>query len=210
VKAATTVILSIGFVALAASIGLRASPQAPAATAPVAQESTADEQEPLGTLEERIQRGFEIAPVPLNMEGKDRNLVGLGSYLVNAGGGCNDCHTNPSYAEGGDPFLGQPEKVNAARYLAGGTPFGPFVSRNLTPRANGLPANLTFEQFRIVMRRGYDLKGRAPHVPANGQDLLQVMPWPVYSHLRREDLRAIYEYLRAIPSLPSASASQNP
>ena len=33
-----------------------------------------------------IQRGFEIAPVPLNLAGKNRDLVGLGSYLVNAVG----------------------------------------------------------------------------------------------------------------------------
>ena len=38
--------------------------------------------------------------------------------------------------------------------LAGGAPFGPPgnpdtpVSRNLTPRSNGRPANLTFAQFR--------------------------------------------------------------
>jgi len=29
--------------------------------------------------------------------------------------------------------------------------------------------------------------------------LLQVMPWPVYQDLTDRDLRAIYEYLRAIP-----------
>jgi hypothetical protein len=40
----------------------------------------------------RIRRGFEIAPVPLNLRGKDPALVGLGSYLVTSGG-CNDCHT---------------------------------------------------------------------------------------------------------------------
>jgi hypothetical protein len=40
----------------------------------------------------RIQRGFEITPVPLNLGGKDRNLVGLGSYIVNTSG-CIDCHT---------------------------------------------------------------------------------------------------------------------
>ena len=33
-----------------------------------------------------IKRGFEIAPVPLNLEGKNRALVGLGSYIVNAQG----------------------------------------------------------------------------------------------------------------------------
>jgi hypothetical protein len=45
----------------------------------------------------RIQQGFAIAPVTLNLDKKNRALVGLGSYLVNAVGGCNDCHTAPSY-----------------------------------------------------------------------------------------------------------------
>jgi len=31
-----------------------------------------------------IARGFAIAPVHLNLRGKDRALVGLGSYIVNA------------------------------------------------------------------------------------------------------------------------------
>ena len=57
----------------------------------------------------QIQRGFEINPVPLDLNGKNRGLVGLGSYIVNTTG-CNDCHTNPSYAPGGNPFLGQPEE----------------------------------------------------------------------------------------------------
>jgi hypothetical protein len=214
-KSVATVVLALGFTGLVASIALHASPQsqgtssAVSADASVAVEDSADAQdsESLGTLQERIARGFEIAPVRLNLEGKDRDLVGLGSYLVNAVGGCNDCHTNPPFAEGRDPYLGQSPKVNASRYLAGGTAFGPFVSRNLTPRANGRPANLTFEQFRIVMRHGYDLKGREPFVPSRSNDLLQVMPWPVYSHMRRTDLRAIYEYLRAIPSLPTTPPS---
>src|SRR5258705_172691 len=79
--------------------------------------------------ESKIHRGFAIAPVPLNLAHKNRALVGLGSYLVNAVGGCNDCHTNPSYLAGGDPFQGQTKKVNAAGYLAGGQVFGPFTSR---------------------------------------------------------------------------------
>lgn len=159
----------------------------------------------LDTFGARIARGFEIAPVPLNLDGKNRQLVGLGSYIVNGQGGCNDCHTNPPFLPGGDPFLGQPTRVNAARYLAGGMAFGPFVSRNLTPRANGRPAGLTFEQFRQVMRRGIDFRRRPPHVPSETHDLLQVMPWPVYRHMRRADLRAIYEYLSAIPSIPPGS-----
>ena len=59
--------------------------------------------------ESRIEQGFEIAPVPLNLEGKNRALVGLGSYLVNAAGDCNACHNpgpgNNQFASGGNPFL---------------------------------------------------------------------------------------------------------
>jgi len=36
--------------------------------------------------ESKIQQGFNIAPVPLNLSGKNRALVGMGSYLVNAVG----------------------------------------------------------------------------------------------------------------------------
>jgi hypothetical protein len=139
----------------------------------------------------RIARGYQIAPVHLNLKGKDRALVGLGSYIVNAQGGCNDCHTNPPYAPGGDPYLGQPKKINAAHYLAGGTEFGPFVSKNITPDANGLPHGLTFQEFKAVMRTGHD--------PDEPDEILQVMPWPVYGDMIDRDLKAVYEYLRSIP-----------
>jgi hypothetical protein len=143
---------------------------------------------------ERIVRGFQIAPVHLTLRNRDRNLVGLGSYIVNAQGGCNDCHTNPPYAPGGDPYKGEPTKINAARYLAGGTPFGPFVvSRNITPDSHGLPAGLTLAEFKSVMRTGHD--------PDDPGDILQVMPWPVYGNMTDNDLRAVYEYLRSIPHI---------
>ena len=37
-----------------------------------------------------IRIGYDIAPVTLNTRGKNALLVGLGSYIVNAQGGCND------------------------------------------------------------------------------------------------------------------------
>jgi hypothetical protein len=100
--------------------------------------------------ESQIQRGLAISPVPLNLAGKNRSLVALGSYIVNAQGGCNDCHTwrvdatepggGSNYEAGGNPFLGEQERIYAAGYLGGGRPFfGPVISRNLTPDASGLP-----------------------------------------------------------------------
>ena len=32
----------------------------------------------------RVQQGLAIAPVPLDLQGRNRALVGLGSYIVNA------------------------------------------------------------------------------------------------------------------------------
>jgi hypothetical protein len=146
----------------------------------------------------RILTGYKIAPVPLHLTRKsDVKLVGLGSYLVNAVGGCNDCHTNPPYAPGGNPFQGQKKVVNAAHYLAGGVAFGPFISRNLTPQGpKGLPAGHTYAEFRQIMRTGVDLD----HVHPMISPLLQVMPWPVYQDLTERDLQAIYEYLSVIPT----------
>ena len=87
------------------------------------------------------------------------------------------------------------KQVNVNCYLAGGTAFGPFVSRDITPWENGMPAGLTFDAFRHVIRTGED--------PDNPGQLLQVMPWPVYQSMTDRDLRAIYEYLSAIPAIPA-------
>lgn len=146
----------------------------------------------------RVQIGFRIAPVPLDLRGKNVALVKLGSYLVNAVGGCNDCHTHPSYVAGGDPFQGETEIINADQYLTGGREFGPFTSRNITPDQFGRPAGLTFEEFEHLLRTGED-----PDAPGT---LLQVMPWPIYGKMTDHDLRAIYEFLRSIPSRPDNPA----
>ena len=144
----------------------------------------------------QILRGFEIAPVKLNLAGKDWALVGLGSYLVNTTG-CNDCHTHPNWADGGNPYLGQPEQINTAQYLSGGRQFGPITSANITPDNDkyGRPAGLTLGEFLEVMHTGHE-PGDLP-----GEQPLQVMPWPLYRWKTDRDLKAMYEYLRAIPHL---------
>ena len=144
----------------------------------------------------RIVVGFKVAPVPLNLAHKNADLVGLGSYLVNGVAGCSDCHTNPTYVTGGDPFKGERKVVNAAHYLAGGgMQFGPiFVPRNLTPE-NGLPAGHTYAEFRNILRTGIDYD----HAHPQFGPLLQVMPWPGFQSMTDHDIRAIYEYLSAIP-----------
>jgi len=170
--------------------------------------------------ESKIQRGLAIAPVPLNMQGKHRALLGLGSYLVNAVVECNGCHSAgpmTQYVPGGNPYFGQPTIVNPATYLGDGRNFGPLVpgtpdivSRNLTPAKTGLPiGGDTFDEFVEIMRTGIDFDGVHPTCsatvtvnclppPFDGA-LLQIMPWPAHQYMSDFDLRAIYEYLSAIP-----------
>src|SRR5205814_4632104 len=109
--------------------------------------------------ESRIRRGFESAPVPLNLAHKNRALVGLGSYIVNVVSECNGCHSaGPAtqFATGHSPYFRPgpftpPAAVNPATYLGGGRDFGQvgpitsstipphIVSRNLAPDTSGLP-----------------------------------------------------------------------
>jgi hypothetical protein len=178
------------------------------------------------TDESMVRRGFEIAPVPLSLRGKDRELVGLGSYLVNAVASCNDCHSaGPAveFAPGGNPYFkgNPPTVINQSVYLGGGRNFGALVpgtpeivSRNLTPDRTGRPVGgRTLAEFEHILRTGEDLDHLHPNctatvttncfpaaLPFNG-DLLQIMPWPILQNLTRRDIRAIYEYLSAIPCI---------
>jgi hypothetical protein len=144
---------------------------------------------------QRIQIGFQISPVKMNLRHQDKDLVGLGSYLVNANSFCSDCHTSPPWVPGHNPHLGQPAQINTAVFLAGGLSFGPVVSRNITPEANGLPAGMTLSQFLLVMRTGIDLDNLHPQL----SKFLLVMPWPQFHNLTRHELEAIYAYLSTIP-----------
>jgi hypothetical protein len=178
----------------------------------------------------KIEQGFEIAPVPLNLEGKNRALVGLGSYIVNAQADCNGCHSaGPAteFVRGGNPyFINQKEQINPGTYLGGGRVFPPIsgptapliISRNLTPSTKtGLPeGDHTFAEFLEILRTGKDFDHlhpncsatvttncfptNPPNPPVNG-DLLQIMAWPAYKNMSDHDIRAIYEYLKAIPCI---------
>ena len=137
--------------------------------------------------------GLKLAPVPLNLAGRNKTLVGLGSYLVNLAT-CFGCHTTPEYAPGGNPFLGQKPKINTAGYMAGGRSFGSVKSANVTPDKKGRPAGLTYDEFVAAMTRGKDHD--------DPDRLLQTMPWPAYKYLTTRQLQAMYAYLSSIPSLP--------
>jgi hypothetical protein len=130
--------------------------------------------------------GLRIAPSFINMDGKDRTLVGLGSFIVNAQADCNGCHgSDPvnEYLVPGNPYflppLNHPVKYNQATYLNGGQNFGPvgpgivqdknsplyagpglgpnIITRNLTPDYTGNPeGGNNLARFIKIMRTGHD------------------------------------------------------
>ena len=144
-----------------------------------------------------IRIGFAVAPVPLTYADKNKDMVGLGSYLVNVVGGCNGCHGNdPSteYIPSGNPYLRKPPggpflgttQVNQATYLGGGRDFGVFpspggtvriISRNLTPDKSGLAeGGHTLAEFMQIMRTGVDLDHAHPNCPTNAPNCIQPPP----------------------------------
>ncbi|MGH9647759.1 MAG: hypothetical protein ACRD4E_13190 [Bryobacteraceae bacterium] len=153
-----------------------------------------------------IQIGLNFASsagITLNMAGKDRDMVGLGSYLVNVAGDCNGCHTNSpntEYAAAGNPYLLPPafngtKMINPATYLGGGSVFGPLpgadgtptvniISRNLTPDKTGRPeGGNTLSDFKHIMRTGADLDHVHPTCPNSGPATPNCLHFPFNGEL---------------------------
>ena len=122
--------------------------------------------------------GLKIAPSFINARGKDPNLVGLGSFIVNGQADCNGCHgSDPitEFAPNHNPYLlppGQTVQYTQAVYLNGGADFGPvgggivngvagpgpdIITRNLTPDKTGNPAGgINLKDFITIIRTGHD------------------------------------------------------
>jgi mono/diheme cytochrome c family protein len=140
--------------------------------------------------------------------------VKRGEYLVNAVGGCNDCHTPMKLGPNGpepdmtkflsghqaDEKLPPPPAASGpwiATVSASGTawsgPWGISYTQNLTPDMETGLGNYTEDQFLMTIRVGKK-QGR-------GRALLPPMPWMVYGKMTDEDLKSIYAYLRTIKPL---------
>jgi mono/diheme cytochrome c family protein len=138
--------------------------------------------------------GLRLAPQGLNVAGLPPEVVdqvARGSYLVNGVADCATCHTTSTgYLAGGFEFpLPFPDVQG----------FTSVFSRNLTPDPEtGLP--LTEDEFIEAIRTGKDFHDSTP---ADPQQLI-VMPWHIYRFMSRDDLEAIYAFLRRIPPVRNA------
>ena len=134
--------------------------------------------------------------------------IDKGKYLVEIMG-CADCHAPKKMTAQGpipDPDLGlsgHPAKIPMGKVLktqdwvlfhpmntiAVG-PWGASFSANLTPDATGI-GSWSEEQFIIAMTEGKS-KGIRTARP-----LLPPMPWPNYVNMKKEDLSAVFAYLKS-------------
>ena len=109
--------------------------------------------------------------------GDDIALIKKGEYLTKAGD-CVACHT----VKGGKSFAGG---------LGMRTPFGTYYSPNITPNKKYGLGSWTEQDFIKAMKKG---------VSKDGSHLFPVFPYIYYSKVTDEDLKAIWAYLKAIPS----------
>ena len=138
----------------------------------------------------------------------DKAQIEKGKYLVGIMG-CADCHAPKKMTAQGpvpDPDLGlsgHPAKIPMGKLvktqdwvlfhpmntIAVG-PWGASFSANLTPDATGI-GTWSEEQFIVAMTEGKS-KGIRTARP-----LLPPMPWPNYIGMKKEDLVAVFAYLKS-------------
>ena len=117
----------------------------------------------------------------------ERDPVRRGRYVVSTVG-CSFCHT-PVRADG---------SLVDSMLFAGGqkwtaTPFGDFVSYNLTSDKETGLGGWSDDQIKAVLTRGIR--------PDGSRMLPYPMPWPSYASLTAADLNAVVAYLRTIPPI---------
>jgi mono/diheme cytochrome c family protein len=104
-------------------------------------------------------------------------LVARGAYLAKAAD-CAGCHTAL-------PKKGQPQPRPFAGGLPMGSPFGTIWSSNITPDKEHGIGGYSYEDFARVLHQG---------VAPGGKHLYPAMPYPSFSKINDEDMRALYAY----------------
>jgi mono/diheme cytochrome c family protein len=103
------------------------------------------------------------------------DLIERGRYQAILGD-CSGCHTRP----GGEPFAGG---------LTLQTPFGNLVTPNITPDQDTGIGHWTESEFISAVREG---RGH------NGTRLYPAMPYPTYTKMSDEDVRALRRFFQTV------------
>jgi mono/diheme cytochrome c family protein len=102
-------------------------------------------------------------------------------------GNCSACHTAP----------GQTDRTQLAGGLRLTSPFGTFITPNISPDPRyGIGAWSEFE-FVDAMKRG---------VGRHGEHLYPAFPYAAYSLMKTSDVRDLYAYLKTLPAVARPTA----
>ena len=105
-------------------------------------------------------------------------------------GGCSSCHAVPN---------DNPDKVDRLRLgggLALGSPFGTFYVPNISPDVKDGIGAWSEADFVTAL-----WKGTSPH----GQNLFPAFPYTSYQHMRLNDVRDLFAYLKTLPPVAGQS-----
>lgn len=128
-------------------------------------------------------------------------LIKYGEYMTNAAL-CMDCHTQQ--------VKGQ---YVMDKYMAGGFEFpmptgGIVRSANITPDKKSGIGNWTEQQFIARFKMYSDSSYSAPKI--NPGEFNTMMPWAYYTHMKEEDLKAIFTYLQSIQPIENVVVKFDP
>jgi mono/diheme cytochrome c family protein len=122
-----------------------------------------------------------LAATQSEAEAARNQILQRGEYIARASS-CLSCHTEP----GGKAFAGG---------AAIKTPFGDVYAPNITSDKTGI-AGWEEQDFERAVRVG---------VRKDGQLLYPGMPYTSYAHMSRDDMAALWNYLRLMPEVSHAT-----
>lgn len=121
------------------------------------------------------------------------DLVAYGAYMINASG-CRECHTRAEKGQIIEEFA-----FSGNRDFE--MPDGSVIrSSNLTPDNETGLGKWTEEMFLSRFKNFADSASAAPVKPG---EFNSIMPWTMYAKMNRQDLRAIFTYLKTVKAIPN-------
>ena len=102
-------------------------------------------------------------------------------HLIFFAGGCASCHATP----------GQPNTLLLGGGVRLGSPFGTFVTPNISPDPEYGIGGWTDEQFATAL-----LKGTSP----DGQHFYPSLPYTAYERMKPEDVRDLFAFIKTLPA----------
>lgn len=123
--------------------------------------------------------------IPADALGQRTPDLANGATMFNVGG-CASCHATPK----------QDDATKLGGGLALATPFGTFKAPNISPDPKYGIGNWSEYDFVNAMKRG---------VGRDGEHLYPAFPYTSYQHMRLDDVRDLFAYLKTLPAIATPS-----